>query len=80
MAQTEEMKLKELLPRFFVAITGSTVSLPLFDGMSLLGPDLSRTRIRLALEKLADTGNGLSKKGLKSLEKEYRNAYGDRID
>ena len=80
MAQTEEMKLKELLPLFFVAITGSTVSLPLFDGMSLLGPDLSRTRIRLALEKLADTGNGLSKKGLKSLEKEYRKAYGDRID
>ena len=80
MAQTEEMKLKELLPLFFVAITGSTVSLPLFDGMSLLGPDLSRTRIRLALEKLADAGNGLSKKGLKSLEKEYRKAYGDRID
>jgi glutamyl-tRNA synthetase len=80
MSEVEDLKLKELLRLFFVAISGSTVSLPLFDGMALLGPDLSRTRIRKALEKLSDAGSGLSKKGLKSLEKEYREAYGNRID
>jgi len=80
MAQVEEMKLKELLRPFFFAISGSAVSLPLFDSMALLGPDLSRVRLRNALQKLSDAGAGLSKKGLKSLEKEYRAAYGNRID
>ena len=80
MSEVEDLKLKELLRLFFVAISGSTVSLPLFDGMALLGPDLSRTRIRKALEKLSEAGSGLSKKGLKSLEKEYRQNYGKRID
>jgi glutamyl-tRNA synthetase len=79
-AETEELKLKQILPPFFVAISGSTVSLPLFDSLALLGPDLARTRIRIALEKLAAEGVGLSKKGLKKLEKEYAQKYGNRID
>ena len=79
-AETEEMKLKELLAPFFVCITGSKVSLPLFDGMELLGPDLARTRIRKALQLLAENDSGLSKKGLKALEKENRQNYGNRID
>jgi len=79
-AEVEEMKLKQLLPLFFVAITGSTVSLPLFDGISILGPDLTRMRLRHALETLADDGQGLSKKGTKKLEKEYASTYGNRID
>ena len=80
MARTEDMKLKDLLRPFFFAISGSAVSLPLFDSMALLGPDLSRVRLRNALHKLSEMGTGLSKKGLKSLEKEYRSAYGNRID
>ena len=79
-AETEELKLKQILAPFFVAISGSTVSLPLFDSLVLLGPDLARTRIRIALEKLATAGTGLSKKGLKKLEKEYNQRYGNRID
>ncbi len=79
-AETEEMKLKELLAPFFVCLTGSRVSLPLFDGMELLGADLTRTRIRKALQLLSENGAGLSKKGLKALEKEYRQSYGNRID
>ena len=79
-AETEEIKLKQVLAPFFVAISGSTVSLPLFDSLELLGPDLARTRIRIALEKLATAGTGLSKKGLKKLEKEYSQRYGNRID
>ncbi|MDG1137991.1 MAG: glutamate--tRNA ligase [Opitutales bacterium] len=80
MAKVEEMKLKDLLRPFFFAISGSAVSLPLFDSVALLGPDLSRVRLRNALHKLSETGASLSKKGLKSLEKEYRSAYGNRID
>ena len=79
-AETEEKKLKELLPPFFVSITGSKVSLPLFDGMELLGADLTRARIRKALELLSANEVGLSKKSLKALEKEYRQSYGNRID
>ncbi len=80
MAEIEELKLKNLLRPFFFAVSGSAVSLPLFDGMALLGPDLSRVRLRIALEKLSEMNAGLSKKGLKSLEKEYRSLYGNRID
>ena len=79
-AEVEDIKLKVVLSPFFVAISGSNVSLPLFDSLELLGPDLTRTRIRIALEKLATDGVGLSKKGLKKLEKEYASQYGNRID
>ena len=79
-AETEVIKLKQLMPLFFVAMSGSAISLPLFDGLALLGPDLTRMRLRRALEILGESGNGLSKKGLKSLEKEYASRYGNRID
>jgi hypothetical protein len=38
--------------RFYVAISGSPQSLPLFDSMLLLGRDLVRERLRVALERL----------------------------
>jgi glutamyl-tRNA synthetase len=80
MAELEDLKLKQLLPLFFMTMSGSTVSLPLFDGIALLGPDLTRMRLRHALELLSSKGQGLSKKGIKKLEKEYANRYGERID
>ena len=41
MAEIEELKLKNLLRPFFFAVSG--VLFPAsFDGMALLGPDLSR--------------------------------------
>ena len=39
----------------------------LFDSMALIGPDMSRARLRHAIEVLG----GVSKKQLKKLEKEY---------
>jgi glutamyl-tRNA synthetase len=36
-----------------VAVTGRTVSPPLFDSLELLGRDRSLARIGMALEKLA---------------------------
>ena len=68
------------MPTFFVSISGSTVSLPLFESMAILGPDLCRSRLRRALDSLSEAGHGLSKKGLKALEKEYRAQYGNRPD
>ena len=61
-------------------MSGAKVSLPLFDAMTILGPDLVRIRLRNALSLLSAEGAGLSKKRLKSLEKEYRAKYGNRID
>jgi glutamyl-tRNA synthetase len=80
MALKEELKLKNMLPLFFQVISGQSVSLPLFDAMEILGQDLVRIRLRKALELLSTEGAGLSKKGLKTLEKEYMVKYGDRID
>ena len=37
-AETEELKLKQILAPFFVAISGSTVSLPLFDSLNCWDP------------------------------------------
>lgn len=80
LAKTEEKKLKEILPLFFQAMSGKSISLPLFDAMSILGPDLVRVRLRKAIGLLNSEGVGLSKKGLKVLEKEYQQKYGNRID
>ena len=63
-----DIKLRDLTRPFYVAITGSKASTPLFDSIALLGRDLTRTRLRHAIEFLG----GLSSKKTKALEKEYR--------
>ncbi len=63
-----DIKLRDLTRPFYVAITGSKASTPLFDSMELLGRDLVRTRLRHAIELLG----GLSTKKTKALEKDYR--------
>ncbi len=80
LAETEGRKLKEIMPSFFHALAGSAVSLPLFEAVALLGPDLTRSRLRHALELLAQAGHALGKKPLKKLEKEYAQKYGSRPD
>ncbi len=45
-----DVKFRDLSRVFYVAITGSQTSLPLFDSMELLGRDLCRERLRGALE------------------------------
>ena len=70
MTLSEDMgiKVRELLAPVFVAISGKPVSPPLFDSMALLGPDISRARVRSAIEVLG----GVSKKQAKKLEKDYQ--------
>ena len=67
LAEALTMKIRDVLGPVFVAISGKPVSPPLFDSMALIGPDMSRARLRHAIEVLG----GVSKKQLKKLEKEY---------
>lgn len=50
LADEMAIKLRDFLRPFFVAITGSPVSVPLYDAMEILGRDLCRARLRHALE------------------------------
>ncbi|MGB8266536.1 MAG: glutamate--tRNA ligase [Candidatus Velthaea sp.] len=52
------LKFKDLARPYYVAMTGSPTSVPLFDAMVLLGRDLCRERFRAALDVLgAPTAN-----------------------
>ena len=62
------MKTRDFLAPLFVAVAGRAVALPLFDSLAFLGRDLTRSRLRSALEALG----GVSKKESKRLEKSYR--------
>jgi len=76
-SEKEEMKFKKLLTMFFVAMTGDSVSLPLFDSMAIMGRDMCLRRIQYALEILADRGTALSGKKLKKLTRDYEYRYGN---
>jgi len=76
-AEKENLKLKQLLPPFFIAIAGVSVSLPVFDSMLILGRDMTLRRIQYALEALDTQGFALKKDKLKEFEKTYRAHYGE---
>lgn len=59
------LKLRDLMPLIFPAISGQASSLSVLDAMEILGPDLSRFRLRQAVELLG----GVSKKETKEWEK-----------
>jgi glutamyl-tRNA synthetase len=52
LAEALERKAREVARPFYVAITGSPTSIPLYDSMELLGRDLVRERLRNALDLL----------------------------
>ena len=60
-----DLKKRALLEPFFIALFGQSSGLPLFDTMALIGKNLSRSRIRYALEQLG----GVSKKEQKAWSK-----------
>ena len=68
LADGMNIKLKPFLAPLFIAITGSTASISVMDSMNLLGADMSRARLRHAIEL---TG-GIGKKKLKKMEKAYQ--------
>ena len=61
-------KIRDVLFPIFVAIAGTSQSVSVVDSMQVLGPDMSRARVRHAL----NTVGGPSKKEAKRWEKEYR--------
>ncbi len=61
-------KIRDFLFPLFVAISGTAQSVSVVDAMAILGPDISRARVRHALDSIG----GTSKKQAKSWEKEYR--------
>jgi glutamyl-tRNA synthetase len=71
-AEHTELKLKDVNAPLFIAITGSAASVSVMDAMTILGPDMTRGRLRHAITILG----GLGKKKLKSLEKEFRQISG----
>lgn len=63
-----ELKMKDFLAPVFIAVTGSAASTSVMDAMAILGSDVTRARLRNAIEVLG----GVSKKQAKRFEKEYR--------
>lgn len=64
------LKLKQVMPIVFVSLSGKQRAISAFDLAVLLGADRTRARLRHAL----DVVGGVSKKGLKRLEKSYADA------
>ncbi len=73
LAEALGIKVKDFLAPLFIAISGTSASFSVVDAMELLGPDMSRARIRHAIEVLG----GVSKKAARRLEKEYRSLEED---
>lgn len=73
----EEIAFKKLLRILFVVISGSSVSLPLFESMVLLGRELSLRRMHYARETLEEEGVTLSGKARKKLEKSFTQRYSE---
>lgn len=68
LAESLEIKMRDFMAPFFVAVCGNASSTPVLNSMAILGPDMTRARLRHAIEVLG----GVSKKEAKRLEKEYR--------
>ena len=51
-ATFHELKIKDFLEPIFVAITGKKSSTSVIDAMEILGSDMSRARLRVALRAL----------------------------
>lgn len=69
-----DKKLRAFLPAFYVALSGQKVSLPLFESMELLGREIVRDRIRLAMQALGGAGKKVAKRLDKQLVELKRQA------
>ncbi|MDI1300494.1 MAG: glutamate--tRNA ligase [bacterium] len=61
-------KLRDFMFPFFVAIAGSASSTPVMEAMNILGPDMTRARLRQAIAVLG----GVSKQEAKDWEKAWK--------
>jgi glutamyl-tRNA synthetase len=72
LAKSMEIKPKDFLSPLFISIAGTSETISVLDSMALLGPDMSRARLRHAINVLG----GVGKKKLKKMEKAYRSHEG----
>ena len=68
MAEKMELKIRDFLFPVFIAIAGTSVSTSVIDSIAVIGKDMTRARLRHAIEVLG----GVFKKGAKRLESDYR--------
>lgn len=68
LAAFKGLKIRDALFPLFVAVTGKAVSVSVIDSIHIIGLDVSRARLRFAIEQLG----GVSKKEAKQLEKTFR--------
>lgn len=66
-----DVKVKDFFAPLFIVVAGTTASISVIDSMYILGPDMSRARIRHGLDVLG----GVGKKKLKKLEKAYEASF-----
>ena len=64
-----ELKVKDFLAPLFLSVSGTTASFSVMDAMVLLGPDMTRARLRHTLQRVCGE---IGKKQLKKLEKAYQ--------
>ncbi len=69
-AEAMGVKLRDLLRPFFVAISGSPVSVPLYDAMEILGRDLCRARLRHALALVGKPDSPEKRRWLKAIRED----------
>jgi glutamyl-tRNA synthetase len=67
LSEALDLKPKTLFAPLFIAISGKSSAFSIPDSMAMLGPDLTRARLRSAIDLMG----GMSKKAAKRLEKEY---------
>lgn len=72
LANALQIKIRDFLYPLFIAIAGTAVSTSVIDSIAILGLDLSRARVRHAMQVLG----GVSGKQQKKLEKDYQSLRG----
>ena len=69
LSESLEIKMRDFMIPVFVAVSGKQSAPSIMDAMEILGPDMTRARLRAGLNVVG----GPSKKEMKRLEKEFRN-------
>lgn len=67
------IKLRDLTRPFYVAISGSKASTPLYDSVALLGSDMVRMHLRRAVDALGQVTQAM----LADWEKQYRESFSE---
>jgi glutamyl-tRNA synthetase len=67
-AKMMDLKLRDFLAPFFIALSGKPSATPLFQTMDLMGRDMTRARLRQAVDALGGVGKKLARRWEKAYE------------